>query len=75
MSKIADIYTNMTPEKPRNNTGRFEKEGNERLDPKPFCVKLPESLAEIIRAKPDKTDWLRQVIIDAAVRDGIWEDL
>ena len=38
---------------------------------KPLCVKLPIEADAVIRNMPNKTAWLRNAIIDAAIRDGL----
>lgn len=52
---------------------QFKPDGNVTLDRRPVKVKLPVSVGEAIRKLPsrDRVEWLRQVITDAAVREGL----
>lgn len=38
---------------------------------KPLCVKLPPDIDEIVRALPNRSDWMRRVIVEAAQRELI----
>jgi hypothetical protein len=60
--------------KKRDQTGKFECENLEPLG-QPLTVKVPRSLDELIRAMPDRSQWLRAAIEEKAVREGLWEKL
>jgi hypothetical protein len=46
-------------------TGRFVPSGKPVMADKPIAVRLPIEVDEIIRAMPDRTEFLRQVISQA----------
>lgn len=48
---------------------RFKPAGDEALASKPIAVYLPKHLDEYVRAKPNRADWLRQVIGEAIRRE------
>ncbi|WP_239651873.1 ribbon-helix-helix domain-containing protein [Neosynechococcus sphagnicola] len=40
-------------------------------DAPPVCVKLPPALDVIVRALPNRSEWLRQAIQEKAQREGL----
>jgi hypothetical protein len=57
-----------------DNLKHFEPMENESLARQPLCVKLPVKVASAIRELPNKSDWLRRVITDAAFKEGLCSD-
>jgi len=54
-----------------DNLKHFEPMGDESLAKQPLCVKVSPKVDLAIRALPNKSDWLRRVITDAAFKEGI----
>ncbi|ALF53848.1 hypothetical protein ACX27_14910 [Nostoc piscinale CENA21] len=54
-----------------DNLKHFEPMGNEALAKTPLCVKVSPKVDLAIKALPDKSAWLRRVITEAAVKEGI----
>ncbi|MBD2207595.1 hypothetical protein H6G33_35275 [Calothrix sp. FACHB-1219] len=54
-----------------DNLKHFEPMGDESLAKQPLCVKVPVKIDSAIRALPNKSDWLRRVITDAAFKEGL----
>ncbi|MBL1176831.1 hypothetical protein [Pantanalinema sp. GBBB05] len=48
---------------------RFKPIGEEALADKPISVFLPKDLYQYVRSLPNKAEWLRQAISEAAKRD------
>ena len=48
---------------------RFKPIGNEALAEKPISVFLPKDLAIYVRSLPNRAEWLRAAIKEAALRD------
>lgn len=48
---------------------RFKPSGEEALADKPISVFLPKDLDQYVRSLPNKAEWLRQAISEAAKRD------
>lgn len=49
--------------------GKFIIQGDEPLSKQVTGVRLPESLHEWVHQQPNKTEWLRRVISEAAKRE------
>ena len=49
--------------------GRFQPLGDSPLAP--VAVRLPMEVDAVVRAIPDRAEWLRRVIRDAAVQEGL----
>ncbi|MBD2299860.1 hypothetical protein [Nostoc sp. FACHB-190] len=54
-----------------DNLKHLEPMGNEALAKTPLCVKVSPKVDLAIKAMPDKSAWLRRVITEAAVKEGI----
>jgi hypothetical protein len=48
---------------------RFKPIGNEALAEKPISVFLPKDLDTYVRSLPNRAEWLRAAIREAALRD------
>ncbi|MBD2072414.1 hypothetical protein H6F86_00500 [Phormidium sp. FACHB-592] len=48
---------------------RFKPIGNEALAEKPISVFLPKDIYEYVRSLPNRAEWLRAAIKEAALRD------
>lgn len=48
---------------------RFKPVTDEPLAAKPISVKLPRSLDQQVRDRPNPSQWLRQVIADALAKE------
>ncbi|MDX2244941.1 MAG: hypothetical protein NW224_30060 [Leptolyngbyaceae cyanobacterium bins.302] len=58
-------------EQPRDpQTHRFQ-EKTEAYARKPVSVLLPKDVDAVVRALPNRTEWLRRVISEAAKREGL----
>ncbi len=44
------------------------------LADKPLCVKIDRSIDAAIRAIPNRSEWLRNIIEEAAVKEGIFSN-
>ncbi|NJO40378.1 MAG: hypothetical protein HC769_02120 [Cyanobacteria bacterium CRU_2_1] len=54
--------------------GTFTQIGEEPLSKHVVGVRLPESVYELIYHLPDRSEWLRRVIVEAAKRELIHHD-
>ncbi len=52
------VYATMSTDQPY----RFSQSGDEPLDQKPICVRFPQSIAERLRAMPDRSDFIRRAV-------------
>jgi hypothetical protein len=43
--------------------------GDEPLDPRPISTKVTKEIAEVVRALPNPSAWVRDVITEAARRE------
>ncbi len=57
------------PKPKLENLKPFSPIGSEALADKQIQVRLPKDVDEAVRSLPDKTDWLRRVIVEAAKRE------
>ncbi|MGB8698504.1 MAG: hypothetical protein WCD18_03730 [Thermosynechococcaceae cyanobacterium] len=48
---------------------QFQRAGDEPLAKMPVQVRLPESLNSIVTTLPNRSEWLRRVIAEAAQRE------
>ena len=56
--------------KKNNISTRFQSSGvGIKHDTKPVCVMLPEYLDAYLRSKPNRSQWLRQIIAEAVERE------
>lgn len=51
--------------------GRFQPLGDSPLAADAVGVRLPVDVDAAVRAIPDRADWLRRVITEAVVREGL----
>ena len=49
---------------------RFQSQGDIPMAQSPLCVRMPEAIDAIIRAKADRTDWLRNAVLEKLWREG-----
>ncbi|MFM2432388.1 MAG: hypothetical protein RLZZ511_3602 [Cyanobacteriota bacterium] len=49
---------------------RFQQQGDTPMAKSPLTVRVPQTIDEIVRAKPDRNDWLRSAILEKLY----WED-
>lgn len=56
---------------------RFKQIGDKPLSPKlpPINVRLPSEIDEVVRPLPNRSEWLRRVITEAARRELIQQDV
>lgn len=54
--------------------GTFTQVGDEPLSKRVIGVRLPESVYEVVHRLPDRTEWLRRVISEAAQRELMNDD-
>jgi len=52
---------------------RFKPSGEEALAEKPVSVFLPKELDQYVRLKPNRAEWLRSAIAEAARRELMQE--
>jgi hypothetical protein len=55
--------------KQKSQGGTFTHVGDEPLSKQVVGVRLPESIHALIQTLPNRTEWLRRVIIEAAQRE------
>jgi hypothetical protein len=55
--------------KQKSQGGTFTQIGDEPLSKQVVGVRLPESIHAVVQALPNRTEWLRQVIVEAARRE------
>lgn len=48
---------------------RFKPTGEEPLAERPVSVFLPRDIDEYVRALPNRSEWLRQAIVEAVQRE------
>jgi hypothetical protein len=58
----------------RSEGGTFTQVGDEPLSKQVIGVRLPESIYAIVHRLPNRTEWLRRVIIEAAQRELITDE-
>jgi hypothetical protein len=53
---------------------RFKRHGDVegKLALKPLCARVPIEVDDAVRSLPNKTEWIRNAIIAAAEKDGLW---
>ena len=56
-----------------DNLKPFKPVSEKALCSRPFCVKLPSKLDEVVRSLPETAVWVRKVIEDAARAQGIYK--
>lgn len=49
---------------------RFQKQNDIPMAKTPLSVRMPEDIDEIVRAKPNRTQWLRDAILEKLDREG-----
>ncbi|MEI2578643.1 hypothetical protein [Scytonema sp. PRP1] len=49
---------------------RFQQQGEVAMARNPLSVRMPEDIDAIVRAKGDRTAWLRDAIIEKLWREG-----
>jgi hypothetical protein len=49
---------------------RFQQQGAVPMAERPLSVRMPEDIDAIIRAKPGRTEWLRDAIFEKLWREG-----
>ena len=59
---------------PKNELGQWRPMGDEPLAKQVIGIRLPESVHEVVFNRPDRTEWLRRVITEAAQREGLLLD-
>ena len=57
--------------KQKSQGGTFTQVGDEPLSKQVVGVRLPESIHALVQNLPNRTEWLRRVIIEAAQRELI----
>lgn len=57
----------------RSQGGTFTQVGDEPLSKQVIGIRLPESVHAVIYNLPDRTEWLRRVIVEAAERELMHE--
>jgi hypothetical protein len=48
---------------------RFQKQGDTPMAKTPLSVRMPEDIDAIVRAKPNRTQWLRDAILEKLDRE------
>jgi hypothetical protein len=49
---------------------RFQQQGEVAMAKSPLSVRMPEDIDAIVRAKSDRTEWLRDAIFEKLWREG-----
>jgi hypothetical protein len=55
--------------KQKSQGGTFTQVGDEPLSKQVVGIRLPESIHALVQALPNRTEWLRRVIVEAAQRE------
>ncbi len=73
MLRLIKNLGSMASVKRRDYETRFKQAGEKPLDKKALSVRVPEEIAQAVRALPDsqRSEWLRSVISEAVQRELI----
>jgi hypothetical protein len=50
---------------------RFQQQGDVPMAKQPITVRLPEDIDEIVRSLPNRTEWLREAIMEKLDREDL----
>jgi hypothetical protein len=50
---------------------RFQQQGNVPMAKQPITVRLPEDIDAIVRSLPNRTEWLREAIMEKLDREDL----
>jgi hypothetical protein len=50
---------------------RFQQQGDVPMAKQPITVRLPEDIDVIVRSLPNRTEWLREAIMEKLDRDDL----
>jgi hypothetical protein len=50
---------------------RFQQQGDVAMAKQPITVRLPEDIDAIVRALPNRTEWLREAIMEKLDREDL----
>jgi hypothetical protein len=50
---------------------RFQQQGDVPMAKQPITVRLPEDIDAIVRALPNRTEWLREAIMEKLDREDL----
>jgi hypothetical protein len=53
---------------------RFQQQGDVPMAKQPITVRLPEDIDVIVRALPNRTEWLREAILDRLEQEDLLPD-
>jgi hypothetical protein len=53
---------------------RFQQQGDVPMAKQPITVRLPEDIDAIVRALPDRTEWLRSAILEKLDQENLLPD-
>jgi hypothetical protein len=53
---------------------RFQQQGDVAMAKQPITVRLPEDIDAIVRALPNRTEWLREAILDRLEQEDLLPD-
>jgi hypothetical protein len=53
---------------------RFQQQGDVPMAKQPITVRLPEDIDVIVRSLPNRTEWLREVILDRLEQEDLLPD-
>jgi hypothetical protein len=53
---------------------RFQQQGDVPMAKQPITVRLPEDIDAIVRALPNRTEWLREAILDRLEQEDLLPD-
>jgi hypothetical protein len=53
---------------------RFQPQGDVPMTKQPITVRLPEDIDTIVRPLPNRTEWLREAILDRLEQDELLPD-
>jgi hypothetical protein len=53
---------------------RFQPQGDVPMAKQPITVRLPEDIDTIVRSLPNRTEWLREVILDRLEQEKLLPD-
>jgi hypothetical protein len=53
---------------------RFQQQGDVAMAKQPITVRLPEDIDAIVRSLPNRTEWLREAILDRLEQEDLLPD-
>lgn len=74
ISELTRVTMSNPKLQPKNELGQWRLTGDEPLAKQVIGIRLPESIHAVVFNRPDRAEWLRRVIAEAAKREGLLSD-